>query len=263
MPDPLRCEEPSPAGHGLASLAVGDPTRSPAAFSRYLATTRRQRREIALISCAALAILAVFVLSSYGTIRENFSGPRLRTSAERVGRHLVDEATPLLIDVAKEVAPVYRSATSRGLEEALPALKGRVQAELELFVQHASTRSRQALEHALAAPIHDFVLAFSAEFPSLDDRRFTEELLALAEQELHAQTHGVLDAAGARYAPQVERLMAAFQSLHDEQLSTASTEVLTRRFLHLWLMLLDQEIMTVTDEGQVVFKGSTTVGHGG
>ena len=230
--------------------------RASAAFSQYLAAMRQRRRELTWFSCGAVALLFCFAYASYVTLSTNFSKARLRSSTERVGRELVSEASPMMIDVAKQVVPVYRAEAERAVHDLIPELTKRARAEFDLAAEHLSAKAKDTLRNTTTTPFHNTIDRLTAQFPCLQDQAFRDELLQDAETTLRAEMNNVLANAHATYQPQADRLIEAFRKLEREAPPAADTQELSKRFVHLWLLLIDTELM----DGATSFDGKVGMG---
>jgi hypothetical protein len=241
----------------------GPDARAATLFSQYLDATRRRRFESKLIAAGAVVMLLGFAYASYRTLAQNFSGDRVRASVERVGGELVTEASPVLIDVAKQVAPVYRAEAENAVRELMPELTDRARTEFELCAQHLSEKAHTNLLNASAAPIEATLDRMSSQFPSLQDPGFREELMHEAEKLLHDEIDQVLASTQETYQPQSDRILAAFRKLEREAPADADTQELSTRFVHLWLMLIDAELMESTNGGKVGMANASGGVRGG
>lgn len=216
---------------------------SHAAFEQYLAAVRARRNSFAFVSCAAMVALLVFAWISYGSIRSNFSRDKLVDNGQRVGQTMMESAQPQLIAAAKQLLPVYRAEAERALGETLPLLRQRAMEQLELAQENIGERARVALEEAAIAPVHDALQGLMAEFPALQDEQFVTELLEETESTLHEELAHVLEDAQALYRPHIERLTGAMSELRSDELASATNDQLMQRFMHLWILLIDTELM--------------------
>ena len=216
---------------------------SNAAFEQYLAAVRARRNSLACVSCGAMLALLVFAWISYGSIRSNFSHEKLVENGQRVGESVFESAQPQLIAAAKQLVPVYRDEAERALRETLPLLQQSALEQLKLAQKNISAQARAALEEAAIAPVHESLRSLMDEFPAVRDEQFVNELLASTESTLHEELTRVLETTHEIYRPQIERLSAATSELRSEKLAAATNDELMQRFIHLWIMLIDTELM--------------------
>lgn len=218
-------------------------TSSDAVLQDYLAAVRARRNAFGLTSLGILAALLLFAWSSYASLRDNFAREKLIDNGQRVGAALVAEAQPQLIAAAKDLVPVYRAEAERALEGTLPQLQQRALRELELLQEHLSAKSQASIQRAVGAPVESVLNELMGQFPALRDEAYVAELLAQSEAMVTHEMLAVVEETHALYEPQLQRVANAIGALRSEQLAAMNTDELMQRFMHLWIILIDTELM--------------------
>jgi hypothetical protein len=206
-----------------------------------LASRQTSRSAMGVTSALALTI-SVFLLANYFNLRSAWTREKFQQSlAEELGE-LSPKAAEEARLLGRALLPVYATEGRKQLQELAPEISSRSEEEL------------LRLNNDLLATVHDKLLASqrrllqAAEkmvfdsYPGLRDPAARAEL----EQRLRSVTEDAIEQAlvdfDRRFSEQVRSLQEAILKF-DVADGDESVVDLQKRFIHIWLQLLDQEIM--------------------
>ncbi|HET6201574.1 MAG TPA: hypothetical protein VFI25_02090 [Planctomycetota bacterium] len=211
----------------------------PAPFREYLRIQRRARTVGGLVAVGALAIVVGCVGLCYRTVRSNFSEDRVRRAASEEAEQLLPTLREQGVALLREVQPTYVAEGKRALRGAMPELGKRLEHELLGLAANLSRRTDEALGAAFVSAAEETRRELRAAFPDLHEKAL-EERLAGFESRLREETERFLAETTRVSGPAQERFVATLARF--PRLKELSDEELQRRFLHLWLLLVDLEL---------------------
>jgi hypothetical protein len=216
------------------------------AYRRYCAhsdSETRYRRMETIISVAVAFVIVAFVVASYFAVRANFSGERLsmRLSSE------VSAMTPRISDavlaVGEEVMPVYLEQGEKKLRDALPGLELAMSEELAKVWSGMHSQIEADFDAALDRSGKKLEQRLQQQFPEL----LEPTNLALLEKELNEMlekdTSEFLGRFFDQYSKDLNGVYNTIEGFRPSRFERLSNEELAAQYLHLWLTLLDREIL--------------------
>jgi hypothetical protein len=231
---PVVHENHTPSIQGVEDLA--------ASIAEERAEARRTSRVLIGVTTAMLLICGGSVFSMLSHVRSEWTEDRVARSLEREAEAIAPQVADQLAAMAGELAPVYGSEAGRQYQSMAPQIRRRVVEELDRFVLDvvANTRNRvnDSEERIRALTLQ----AVNEVYPELDTPEEKARFVQMVSDTAIAALHGRMKAFQERVSMDTGRLREAIVNfrVHDEGLPTIE---LQRRFLHLWLMIIDEELM--------------------
>jgi hypothetical protein len=203
----------------------------------------RYRRMETIISVAVAFVLVAFVVASYFAVRANFSGERLSMRLSSEISAMTPQISDAVLSVGEEVMPLYLEQGEKKLRDALPAL--------ELAMSEELTKVWSGMHGQIEA---DFDAALDRSAKKLEQRlqqQFPELLepanLALLENELNEMlekdTSEFLGRFFDQYSNDLNDVYKTIEGFSPSRFERMGNEELAAQYLHLWLTLLDREIL--------------------
>jgi hypothetical protein len=234
----------SSAGTPLAyseASAAGDHSLAHEALQEFFAAQEAKRNQTPVLSVCLLFIVVAFLYTTYHTIQENFALERVQEEGQRAAENLIEEATPMFVAVLRETAPVYREEAERALRETAPKLAERTRSELKLGMDEVTEKAHLAIQSAASDYLATILQESGGQLPEGFDWMLTHEAQAECKALMTAELEELFVELDQQFRPPTERLIDALDELADDQ-EHADYEELKRRFVHLWLVLLDSEV---------------------
>jgi uncharacterized protein with von Willebrand factor type A (vWA) domain len=216
------------------------------AYRRYCAhrdSETKYRRMDVIMSVAVALVIVAFVVASYFTVRANFSQERLSVRLSSEISAMTPQISDALLAVGEEVMPLYLEQGEKKLRDALPRLElalseeleklwGGMHAQIEADFDAALDRSGKKLEQRL-----------QQQFPEL----LEAPNLALLEKELNEMlekdTSEFLGRFFDQYSKDLNGMYKTIDGFRPSRFERLSNEELAAQYMHLWLTLLDREIL--------------------
>lgn len=217
------------------------------ALSAAAASRRRRLLANRWGSVALLLVFGGFLWSIYGTVRdryalENFREP-VRLETERLTPHVRDR----LRAVALEAGPVYGKLAQERMEVVLPLLRDSLRREWEILSSNLATRAEPEVTGAVKRLEERQWARLVAHYPSLHEEanrlKLREEWKEAIDRE-HARIFADFDL---KVGHDLEDLLAVIERFRPNPFETWDEEPLTRHFIHLWLTLLDRQVLGLDD----------------
>ena len=216
------------------------------AYQQYVAyresEARYQRIELILAATVAV-VLVVFVLASYLTVRSNFNSDGVGQSPQR-GTFGPDPGNQHgTVGCRPGSAPGVRRSGRKEISKGLPDLERELSKELENLWDGIGTQVRGDFAVALDRAAKRLEKRLQAEFPGVLDgpglAMLENELTELLEED----TADFLGQFFDRYASDLDKLYKTLEGFRHNRFERFDDDELSAYYIHLWLMLLDQEIM--------------------
>lgn len=204
----------------------------------------RTRRVPLVISLVLLAIVLCFVTVNYLKIRSELTSEKLGRSLEKELREVSPTAFKEFDLLGKDLFPVYAAEWKKQLQASWPEISRKFQAELNKFDEILLGRIHKLLDESERRVLGKTEAVLFENYPQLKD----EEMRIEVEKKLHticdqALTKSLLDF-DSLFTKDVNALQEVLLKF-DVTDTNETTVDLQKKFLHLWLQLLDQEIMQI------------------
>lgn len=204
--------------------------------------SQRSARWFTTLTIALLLIVVGFVAANYLWIRHEFTEENLTRSLEKEMREFSPAAMRELGILGEHLLPVYASETRKQIIDMGPAMAGRFKAEIDQLGNDILVDVQQKLDRGQTRVLARLEKTLFDSYPSLHDPKRRE---AITENFRNSTERSLLRAIGSfhvRFAPHVDRIREAIEQI-DVSDTGESELALQKKFLRLWLQLLDQEIM--------------------
>lgn len=208
-----------------------------------LAAKRASRLTLGFAAVIASVVL-VFLAINYLRVRSELTPEKLTRSLEQEMHEFGPTALREMNILGQDLLPVYAAEWKLQLEAAWPEIATRVQAEFGKLARNLAERTHDQLaacEGRLLARLTDVVVRTNPDLASPTRR-------AEIERRIHAACDTALERAlldfdglFSRDVARLEDTILGFDVSDGEE----SKVDLQKKFLHLWLRLLDEEIMKI------------------
>ena len=211
----------------------------------FLATNRAMRR----VSTASLAVAGTLLVVITTFLLINFFKFRSELTQEKLARSLEKQLVELSPTALKEVhrlgidlLPIYAAELKRQVEVSGPQIAIKIHEEVDHLVSNVLATTHDSLMKSEKRVLDRTEQVVFENYPQLKDPR--EQAAVTAE--LHATCEEAVGKAiahfDALFTKDVERLHKVILSFNVTDTHEPTVD-LHKRFIHLWLQLLDQEIM--------------------
>jgi hypothetical protein len=212
---------------------------------------RRARWYSRLGTLATLVVFCGLVFLLYGSMKERYSWKRL----EEPVRIETERLTPLVHEslraVAMEAGPVYGRLAQERLEAALPILRTSVQKEWEILADRMATKAEPEVTAAVERIADRQWKRVVSHYPHLDNEAgrvaIAEKWKDVLDQE-HAKLFADFDL---KVGGDLITLSNTIEGFRPNRFEVWDEEPLTRHFVHLWLMLLDRQVLGLDEPAEV------------
>lgn len=205
--------------------------------------TQRKSAQLSLgIGLAIVLILGAFLVTNWLHFRREFTREKVTECLSTEIAAMSPLALQEIERLGRDLLPVYAAAFHREVDAAWPELAERLVAESTelgsglLETTHGALRQTEA--RVLAGVEQQLLEAYPFLGDAVDRETLTREIAAVCEEELG----GVLTEFDSLYSPSLERLQTSLCA-HEIDVPGESAIEIKKRFLHLWLQLLDLEVM--------------------
>ena len=203
---------------------------------------RHASRALGAVSVASLLIVATFGLAIYLHARQEWTEDKLTASLQQEMEELNPTAMAEAQALGEHLLPIYAAESRKQLRQMAPEISRRLGRQMKLL-----SRELRADLHAKIASSEESIRQQTSQalfeaYPDLQDRaereRLTKSFRATTED---AVTRAVtdFDQEFSKDLQDLEQTILAFNKTESKD----STLELQKRFLHLWLELIDMEIM--------------------
>lgn len=211
----------------------------------FQATNRAMKR----VSTASLAIgaglfivITTFVLINYFKFRSEMTEDKLARSLEKQLIELSPTALKEAHRLGTDLLPVYAAELKQQVEAAAPQIATKIEEEMDQLVANVLATTHDALLKSEKRVLEKTQHVVFDAYPQLKDPKEQAALTA----ELHATCDEAVGKAilhfDSLFTKDVDRLQKVILSFNVTDTNEPTVE-LHKRFIHLWLQLLDQEIM--------------------
>lgn len=211
--------------------------------------TRREREALrrasvttAVVSGALLVIVAVFMFVNYQQFKTEWTEEKLSAGFAQELEILNPVVTEQVQQLSQHLLPIYAEAGRQQFMAMRPEIAERVNAEINNLGAGLRTDSENRLTTSTDRINQQTNEIVFGSYPSLQN----ESEQAKLTQSLHAATDAAVTEATAEFAglfaKDVHALEQRIHGFHTTKTDEPTLE-LEKRFIHLWLQLLDTEIM--------------------
>jgi hypothetical protein len=206
------------------------------------AASRAAQRIAILIGTAMATLVGGFLLINYFNFRAEFTPEKVKASIAQELRDVSPAALREFGQLGQELLPVYTEELKRQFQAAWPSIKDKVDNEVTLLAEHATTRIDRRMTDAEGRVIDTSQALMQKHYPELADPKVQETVTRRVHEVCDGSLQKALDGFNALFARDMRRVQHALLQFEFPPSSVPTVE-LQKKFLHLWLQLLDQEIM--------------------
>ena len=205
-------------------------------------SSRRAALRAARIVTVGLATtIVIFVCINYFSIRGQWTEENLRSSLAKEVRELSPTAAREIGDVGRAILPVYAEEMSAQITALMPTITKRLESEIDALTMDVLTTTEGQFSAAQERVLTQCEKELLENHPVLLDPKKRTEL----QKRFHAITEEAVISTAAEFhtlfARDIERVQERL--LNFDLADTDETTVdLQKKFLRLWLQLLDEEI---------------------
>jgi len=206
------------------------------------AEARRTSRTLMGVTAAMLIICGSSVFSMLSHVRSEWSEDKVARSLEREAEAIAPQVADQLSAMVGELVPVYGTEAARQYQSLAPQLRRRVLEELDRFVldvvANTKNRATDSEERIRAVTLQ----AVNEVYPELDSPEEKAAFVQMVSDTAIAALHNRMKEFQERVSMDTGRLRESIVNfqVNDEGMPTIE---LQKRFLHLWLMIIDEELM--------------------
>ena len=212
------------------------------ATRREQAALRRASMTAVLVSCALLAIVAVFAFVNYEQFKTEWTEEKLSAGFEKELEVLNPALTEQVQKLSQHLLPVYSEAGRTQFLAMRPEIADRLKSEIDHLAVNLRTDSESRLVSATDRINEQTNEIVFTAYPGLRSEREQAELT----RRLHEVTDQAVTEATRDFGELFAKdILAVEERIHgfNKARSDEPTLELEKRFIHLWLQLLDAEIM--------------------
>ncbi len=203
---------------------------------------QRAGRLSAAVTVSLVVVVLSFVAVNFFNIRNAFTEEKLSRSLEKEMRELSPTAMWQIEELGRDVVPVYAAETRKQLSQMAPEILKRFHQELDQLSGDVLSGVDKRLRDAQAKVLVETEERLFAAIPSLKDPSQREELKKRLKSHVEVAVSKTLGRFNERFAKHVESIEENLLKLESVDPNVSPLD-LQKRFIHLWLQLLDQEIM--------------------
>ncbi len=220
----------------------GEVRRLEEGLSATRAAARHTQRTSLVIGTAMATVIVGFLLVNYFNFRAEFTPEKLKASIEQELKEVSQAALREFGQLGQELLPVYAEEWKKQFQAAWPTIKQNVANEITLLADHATTRIDRRLTESERRVLDKSRALLAEHYPQLNDPKTQDAVTRRIHEICDGSLQQALDDFNVLFAKDMQRVQDAIV-LFDYPDSHVPTTELQKKFLHLWLQLLDQEIM--------------------
>lgn len=204
--------------------------------------SRRASITVTLVSSVMLTIVAVFSIVNYGHIKAEWTEEKLAARFQEELEVLSPSATKELHQLGQHLLPVYAQAGREKFMDMTPEIAERVKSEVNHLGAHLKTDAHSRLEASMQNIRSRTEGAIFAAYPELETESEKEELTRSFRRMTEDSVSTSMNDFSELFAADIYKLETQIRAFNTMRTDEPTVE-LEKRFIHLWLQLLDAEIM--------------------
>lgn len=206
------------------------------------------RRAEQLLTVLLVGSILLVVYATYARAKRNYTVEAFSPHVARQMSVLAPKVLEALVQVGEDVLPVYAAHGSEWFPDIVPSLEERLGQELAELRRTAHLQIREDIDAALHRSAHKLERKLEQKFPGV----LTPETMEILEGELNAMleedTPKLLDKFLDRYNKDINDLYATLDGFRQNRFRSFDQDRLSLYYVHLWLELLDLELLSLLDE---------------
>lgn len=205
-------------------------------------TRQRTSHSALTVSIVLGLVVLAFVMVGYFTLCDEWTTEKLSRQITREARNLSPVAMAQLDALGTALGPVFAEAAREQFTLMKPELSAKAEAELDRLGQDVNDRVRRRLDQTQDRLLVATREAVLASVPGLAEPAAQRKLERRLETLTQDSVQRVLIGFDERFSGDTGKMQEAVHRL-DPGASGASRTALQKKFIHLWLQIIDQEIM--------------------
>ena len=206
--------------------------------------TQQSQRTSLLVAAVLGVVLLTFLVINYVRVRSELTAEKFTRSIEKELQEVGPVAIKEISRLGEDLMPIYFAEWKRQFQAAWPDISSKMEAELLKLGSNLTTRINQYFTESESRVLQSTEQVLAENFPELKDPAKQAEL----DRRLHATCDQALERVLLDFDKQFSGDVARLQDeiFKFDVSDKGETPVdLQKKFLHLWLQLLDQEIMKI------------------
>lgn len=203
---------------------------------------RRMNRILLVISVALSGMIITFFLVNYLNLSSKWTQERFRTSLRQEMVELSPAAAHELNLLGRELLPVYAEESRKQLLAMGPEIARELEAQLDELTQELLLSVHRQMQESQEKVLEGSERMLSESFPSLSDAESRERIEKRFREVVENALATSISRFEKRFAKDVDLVRETLLRF-DISDTEESTVDLQKKFIHLWLQVLDQEIM--------------------
>jgi hypothetical protein len=212
------------------------------AFCAQCAAARRTARANLAVAGSLGLVIVAFVIANFVNLRSEWTREKFSASFEQELAEIRPKAEQELRKLGEDVLPVFVEAGKAQIAALGPQMAQRFEGEIDRLCKDLTAGVHGRLESSQRRVLEGVERAIAENFPDLRDEVKTEVLhhrLRDVTERSVASTIGEFDR---KFGADVEKFQKALFAFDVSDTGEAPVD-LQKKFLRLWLQILDQEIM--------------------
>lgn len=203
---------------------------------------RRASITVALVSSALLIIVAVFAFVNYRHIKSEWTEEKLAAGFQKELEVLNPSANKELRQLGQHLLPIYAQAGRQKFMDMAPEIAERINAEVNHLGAHLTSDARSRLTSSVDRIRSRTADVIFAAYPGLEAESEKEELTNSFRRLTEDSVSTTINDFAVLFATDIRKLETKIHAFNTAPTDEPTVE-LEKRFIHLWLQLLDAEIM--------------------
>jgi len=206
------------------------------------ASARRASRFVLGAYVAMFGLVIAFVSVNYNYISEELSPSNFEAGLQKQVERLSPVAMEQAIRLGETLLPVYAREAQSQLADRMPEIERKLAHETAMFAQELRQQTMSKLSASEQRVREATEISLSHAYPELDSPEAKAEFVMKFEAMTQDALADALVEFDKRFRGEVDELMEMI-ARSDLGYTDEPTHELQKRFLHLWLVLIDEELM--------------------
>lgn len=213
-------------------------------LERQAASQRRAARNSLLATSFLVALVLLFVGINLINFRREFTQENIRQSLSKELRELSPTAAREISLLGKDVLPAYADEFRRQIPKMGPQVTAKLQTEVDLLVEDILAGTDETLRETEGRLLARTEKILAEKYPGFKDGTLQAEVDRRFHAVLDRSMAGILQEFLDRYGKDVKGIEEKLLKF-DLSDSTETELDLQKKFLRLWLQLLEEEIAAI------------------
>jgi hypothetical protein len=203
---------------------------------------QRAGKTSALLACALVLIVLGFVFVNFTHLRAELTQDKVSESLSRELGTLSPVAIQEIGLLGRQLLPIYAAEFKKQLEVAWPQISVTLQSEADALSNDILLESHKFLVASEERILKAVEMTVEESFPHLQDPAQKAELERKIDEICQSTLTGSLEEFDTLFSKDVAKVRDSLLKFELSDVQESPLE-LKKRFIHLWLQLLDMEVM--------------------